>query len=452
MVEDWESSAGYIPQAINVNEGLSGGGKTKEDYPAWDGIDAGLERLTGLLGFMEEYFKFHTATSVTVPLGVIDDLLSRLMSVAPPTSKSDHSNMRLHPGITREEREGLWAGLPAIHTAVMSLYSTMISRFGDNFVSLAQGAWEHIVWTFRTSKEDEVYRTTAYSTLIKLLPLCGSALPKASVDRFSPVLRTIYAEVTDEDEKAVLKTQKDIHGKAITNGVANADSFLRSTPILTHTSASEPAVKAAAKAILPLLYTHLAQQNLEAYLRAEMDRTAILTHHKEAMIASVMNPFLGKNGKSLSSILPHLCRAFPRDATVEALLRPRMPVIRQSGPVMNGDFEEPVEEEDEVMGDLNTIEEEDEVMGDGPMIAKQLTSTETKAIVEEVVPKVEIWGTNNATPKKPLPTKKVTRSTTKNTVATLPAPVVAEAEDDSDDESVHLEAGLSESEAEEDEE
>lgn len=451
VIEDWESSAGYVSQPVDVNKSLSGGGATKEDYPAWNGIDAGLERLTGLVAYLESHFKAHTATQVTVPIGIIDDLLSRLMSVAPPISKAgvSHGAMRLHPGISREEREGLWAGLPAIHVAVMNVYSMLISRFGTQFVSLVQGALEHIIWTFRTSKEDETYRTVAYKTLTHLLPLCGSSLPKATLDRFTPVLRAVCTEIRPEDSKAAtVATIKDIHGKATTNGVANADTFLKSAPILSSGSTSDSAVVEVAKTLLPMLYTHLSQSTLEAYLRAELDRTAILTHNKEAMIASVMNPFLGKNGKSLPSIMPHLCRAFPRDAAVESLLRPRMPVIRESRTVMTDNYEEPVEEEDEdfVMGEIEAAKDEDEVMGEDTEAKIVMTKVEK---VEEVIAKPDVWASTGEKKALPAP-KKVTRKTTKTTaVAKLPEPVVEE--DDSDDESVHLEAGLSESEEEDDE-
>lgn len=448
VIEDWESSVGYVPQPVDINKSLSGGGATKEDYPAWSGIDAGLERLTGLVAYLESHFMAHTATQVTVPIGIIDDVLSRLMSVAPPISKGDalHGAMRLHPGISREEREGLWAGLPAIHVSVMSIYSTLISRFGTQFVSLAQGALEHIIWTFRTSKEDETYRVVAYKTLTHLLPLCGSSLPKATLDRFTPVLRAICAEIRPEETKVATATIRDIHGKATTNGVANADNFLKSTPILSSGSSSDSAVVEAAKTLLPMLYTHLSQSTLEAYLRAELDRTAILTHNKEAMIASVMNPFLGKNGKSLPSIMPHLCRAFPRDRAVESLLRPRMPVIRESRTVMRDGFEEKREEEEEdfVMGEDETVEEngEDEVMGEAKTVMTRVEK------VEEVVAKPDVWASTGENKALPVP-KKVTRTTTKTTaVAKLPEPVVED--DDSDDESVHLEAGLSESEEEDD--
>ncbi len=45
------------------------------------------------------------------------------------------------------------------------------------------------------------------------------------------------------------------------------------------------------------------------------------------MLASVLNPFVGKNGKALASILPHFTREFGHDDVTEILLRPRMPLL-----------------------------------------------------------------------------------------------------------------------------
>jgi len=480
VVEDWESTVGYISQPIDVNKELEGGGKSKDDYPGWSGIDAGLERLNGLLGYLEEHFKHHTATAVTVPLGIIDDLLTRLMSIAPPVSKSgsDHGSMRLHPGISREEREGLWAGLPQVHIGAMDIYAILIDRLQEGFTSLAQGCVEHITWTFRTDKQDESYRTKVYDVIAKVLPLCGSSLPKTSVDRLTSVLVGVCKELRPEEVKAAPMTQKDSHGKATSNGVANADNFLKSAPILSSSSSSDSAVIGAAKRLLPLFFSHLPQQHLEAYIRAELDRTAILSHHKQAMLASVLNPFLGKNGKSLPSILPHLSRAFPRDAAVEALLRPRQPVIRQSRPVMSAPLgEEIAEDEDLIMSDLgpaavaadsskaHTITTITAITASTSTVETQTSTSRNVGIVEATVEKPNVWGTQNkvsadasAGPQIKVQAPNRSDSQTAATVVST-APLLTSAattsaveeDEDSDDESVHLEAGLSESEDEEEE-
>lgn len=472
VVEDWESAAGYISQPVDVNEELQGGGKSKEDYLAWSGIDAGLERLVGLLGYLEEHFNHRSATAVTVPLGIIDDLLARLMSIAAPQASkngSGHGGMRLHPGISREEREGLWAGLPQVYIGVIEVYSILIDRLQNSYTSLAQGCIEHITWTFRTGKQDEQYRAKAYDVIAKLLLLCGSSLPKSSIDRLAPVQVACCKELRPIEEALPAMPLKDSNGKATSNGVANADKFLKNNPILSSTEITDTAVITAAKALLPLLFS-LPQQHLEAYLRAELDRTAILSHHKEAMLASVLNPFLGRNGKSLPSILPHLCRAFPRDAAVEALLRPRLPVIRQSGPIMSAPAEEEIEEdEDLAMEDMEpedepkSSEQLDTFMTTSAPVVDESTST-AAASTTSAKPVSDIWSASAAENKvsertnfapqnkvQPHPASAHSHGGTGVSSATLLTTTTAGAieEEDSDDESVHLEAGLSESEDDE---
>lgn len=478
VVEDWESSVGYAPQPINVNEELHGGGKSKDDYPAWTGIDAGLERLQGLLYYLEEHFKHHTATAVTVPLGIIDDLLTRLMSIAAPQPSrtgSGHGGMRLHPAISREEREGLWSGLPQTYIGVMEVYGILIERLQHNFTSLAQGCLEQITWTFRMGKHDEKYRAKAYDVVATILPFCASGLPKPSIDRMTSVVVSCCKELRTVEQVVPAMALKDSSGKANPNGVANADSFLKNKSILSSADVYDTAVVKSAKALLPLFFTLIPQQHLEAYTRAELDRTAVLSHHKEAMLASVLSPFLGRNGKSLPSILPHLCRAYPRDPGVEALLRPRLPVIRQSGPIMGAPIEEELDEQDDVaMDDLQPVDEQEEVSENiNNAIVTTTTIDEASSTGAAITlkkakePEPNHWETS-------APRNKVyhTRKDPQNKGATVPAASISEdvprietttrttlqsttttvdvvEEEDSDDESVHLEAGLSDSEEEE---
>lgn len=480
VVEDWESAAGYVSQPVDVNEELHGGGKSKDDYPAWTGIDAGLERLQGLLGYLEEHFKHHTATAVTVPLGIIDDLLTRLMSVAAPQPSkngSGHGGMRLHPAISREEREGLWSGLPQTYIGVMEVYGILIERLQHNFTSLAQGCLEQITWTFRTGKQDEKYRAKAYDVIATILPLCASGLPKPSIDRMTLVIVSCCKELRTVDDVVPAMASKDSSGKTTSNGVANADSFLKNKSILSTADVYDSEVVRSAKALLPQLFTLIPQQHLEAYTRAELDRTAILSHHKEAMLASVLSPFLGRNGKSLPSILPHLCRAYPRDSAVEALLRPRLPVIRQSGPVMGAPLEEELDEDEDddvAMDDLQPVDKQEELSENIDHITTASITTINEASSTDVAiassttrePEPNHWGTsapqNKLYPRKDPQNKDVAApvttisegaprigTTTRTTVQSTTTTVNAVEEEDSDDESVHLEAGLSDSDEEE---
>jgi hypothetical protein len=242
-------------------------------------------------------------------------------------------------------------------------------------------------------------------------------------------------------------------------------------------------VVVAARALLPLLLSNLPQHLMEAYVRAEVDRTAILSHHKDAMLASVLHPYIGKNGKSLPSILPHLARAFPRDAAVEALIRPRLPVIRQAAPLLSEEgLEEREEDEDLVMSDLqdgparlDTSMVDIDTIATSTTIDGSLNPDEANGIAqsttETLVTSVNHWGTGTADQANAIApritagaVKTSTGMTSVNITPSAPvsgapasarttaAPAVTAAQDsddDSDDESVHLNAELSGSEDEE---
>lgn len=79
--------------------------------------------------------------------------------------------------------------------------------------------------------------------------------------------------------------------------------------------------------LLPLFVSHLPQKHLDIQIRSLIERTAILTHHSVAILACIMTPFIRKDGRAISSIMPYAMRETADETIVELLLRPRMPVL-----------------------------------------------------------------------------------------------------------------------------
>lgn len=358
VIEDWESTAVYVSQTVDVNQEVQDGPKSEDGLPAWKGIDVGVQRLEGMLRLLKEYFMHQTATAVNLPLDLVVDLLTRLMSVVPPTNAkgaSDYNGIRLHPAIERHERDGLWAGLENIHVISMEVYLVLVDRLQYNFRSLAPRCLSQVTWIFSSHSHDEAFRCVLYQLIAKVLPLCGSSLDKTAVTLLTPAIRACCKEFPMQGDGYRSRVQEDDGKPPINGSSANTDTFLNSK-IASETVAVNNGSKVinAAWELLPLLLLHLPQQHLQGYLRAKIDQTAILAHHKEAMLASVLNPYLGKNGKTLPSILPHLCREFPNDPDIEVLLRPRLPVLRQNQALSQDHelIEEPLEETDDLMEDV----------------------------------------------------------------------------------------------------
>lgn len=328
VVEDWESTAGYIAEPVNVNEELSGGARTPEDLSRWTGIDAGIERLIGLLEFLDEYLRGPTPSAVTIPVGSIFDLITRILSISLPSPMDSNSgSVRLHPAIDRDERDGLWTGLPKVFVSVLHLISTMSATLEQGFVSLAQGSLDLLMWSFSSGRSHQDFRASTYSLACKILPLVSQSLDKPRVAKLVPLMRACCKDL--ETSYSGVSSPEANTSQPKGSSSQNADTLLHGS--ISAVVVVDPNVVAAASSLLPVLLSDLPQKYLDISMRSQLERTAILGRNKEAMLASILNPFVGKNGKALSSILPHITRAFPNDDTVEILLRPRMPTIPAGG-------------------------------------------------------------------------------------------------------------------------
>ncbi|KAB8299935.1 hypothetical protein EYC80_000177 [Monilinia laxa] len=381
VVEDWESTAGYIAEPVNVNEELSGGARTPEDLSRWTGIDAGVERLVGLLEFLGEYLKGPTPSAVTIPVGSIFDVITRILSISLPSpTDSNSGNVRLHPAIDRDERDGLSAGLPKVFVSVLHLISTMSATLEQGFVSLAHGSLDLLMWSFSSGKNHQEFRASTYSLACKILPLVSQSLDKSRISKLVPIMRACCKDL--ETSYSGISSEPKSQPKGASS--QNADTLLHGS--ISTIVVVDPNVVAAATSLLPVLLSDLPQGYLDISMRSQLERTAILGRNKEAMLASILNPFVGKNGKALASVLPHITRAFPNDDVVEILLRPRMPTIpaRHNHAALN-DLTEDLDVEDDIM---ETIDEEAITNKTGDDIDVQKFSqlapeTETRSPLEE---------------------------------------------------------------------
>jgi pre-rRNA-processing protein RIX1 len=87
------------------------------------GIFAGGERLTGLLYVIKEYIESPTANSVYLNVGLIVDLISRMLALTIPVlaSKNFQNTVRLNAQVSKDERESLWLLLPDVHVAAIEV-------------------------------------------------------------------------------------------------------------------------------------------------------------------------------------------------------------------------------------------------------------------------------------------------------------------------------------------
>jgi hypothetical protein len=245
--------------------------------------------------------------------------------------ETGYSNSRLHPAIDRDERDGLWSGLPGIYVATLNLIGTIADRLQESFLSLAPTLHEQLAWIFPSGKHDPAFRLVTYQVLSKVLLRGGHGLIRKQSLKLSIIIRSCCNDLLPSPEPSNTGTPKDVvnvNGKRPLNQNHKEDNVLRQPSGLSHGIDIEGTdLFIAASNLLPLFMSHVSQQYLDVPMRSLIERAAILTHNKNAMLASILYPFVGKDRRAITSILPHLTREFQGDQAVELLLRPRLPMV-----------------------------------------------------------------------------------------------------------------------------
>ncbi|EAQ89152.1 hypothetical protein CHGG_05771 [Chaetomium globosum CBS 148.51] len=327
VVESWESATGYRSQAVRPGPEPSGG-DSEENLPSWSGVQAGAERLIGLLEFLAEYFNNPTKAPVTVPLGEILDLTARITLVTPPSGSED--SIETNPAIGRDEKAELWSALPDIHIAVLRLHHALVRRLHENAVPLVTDILDQMVRVSTASRHIPTMRETAYTLTNQLLLLSGPTLPKLTVDSLAPLIQSTCHDIllstshldpnptTTTPAATATKPQKP-NPNSTTSTLTNADAYLATSAPTAHHHHHYPHLTAAT-ALLPLFLSHLPQRNLAPDLRGllgphgDPPRTAATPCWPAACTRS-----RDSRGRYYASVLPFLVRRFPRDQAVEVV-------------------------------------------------------------------------------------------------------------------------------------
>ncbi|KAF2262075.1 hypothetical protein CC78DRAFT_535132 [Lojkania enalia] len=372
VLEDWRSTSG-APSTVNghiIADQVEDLETDTMALPPWSGIYAGGERLTGLLRLLKEYMASPTTGVVSIQIGVIADLLTRMFSITTPLLHAPEelqSSVRYNNQVSKEERDNLWALLPSVHVVAIEVLLSLLRRSANTTHSMDSVMLDQLVWVFNSEKSVTEIRIACYLAVGELLKRSGRTLPKTSTESLNSLIRACCGDILPQ-KQVTDSTKLPPHDKSSGRNQlqisANADTFLSASTAPKDPNINYTGLKQAANDLLPILLTNIRAQYLSDALRTRVDRTAILSNHKEAMIASVLNPPPSKKfGKPATSILPLLAKSFSGEKDVESLLRPRMPVIRPSSTtsIIQDDQDEQVaedvtEEDDHFIGEeLDTL-------------------------------------------------------------------------------------------------
>ena len=360
VFEDWESPsrtrqnvASAIPYAGTVGQGTD----NALDLPSWSGIDAGCERLNWLLQLLRSHLSVKSSCAYSLPVGAVLSVLERLLHVTVPFTVSQQTSgyqARFNPEIGREEREGLWLSLPVVHVSAIAVMSALIARLDDASFGITKGALDQVLWVLEHEQDHSDLRNTAYAIIAQILSLTGPAMSRASVTSFSPLIRMLCRDILPAPN--LENTAKSGAGpsKTTSSTGTNADSYLKPQNAASIVQCQDQEVSENAAILFTVIMSRLPMEHLSVPVRSLLDRTAILTGNRGAMLASVLNPESRTKSNQLRSILPFLARVSTSSLEFEAVLRPRMPTV-QTMRNERGDHTEDEEEDQEI--DEHTQEE-----------------------------------------------------------------------------------------------
>lgn len=403
VIEDWRSVAGVQPSA--PTQQLAAAGETEVESPdaiglsGWKGVHSGSERIISLLGLLQTHLDNATASTAPIRIGLIIDLVTRLLSVTVPTAGRQEF-VKPNNQVSRDERDAVYNTLPRIHVATIQLLSSILRRFGTALASILPNLKEQLVWVFKAERADEQFRSAAYDILGQILTLVGHTVNRDEIADIAPFIAACCIDLLPEDDRPHLPTTTNSSQKS-----GNSAALQTEKPPIANA-----ALHKAAATLLPIVLSTLSPASFPRKLRASIDRTAILTQNKKALVASVLNSPVNPSGTGAqTSLLPFLARLFPGDAEVEAIIRPRMPVT-WTGRRASSEDEEEDEEEDE---------DEDVNMHDDPNAQSE---PDLLTALDE-----HLGNDNNnaASPSEQPPTTTTTTSTSKRSAPTPPSPTIS---------------------------
>ncbi|KAH7378458.1 rRNA processing/ribosome biogenesis-domain-containing protein [Phaeosphaeria sp. MPI-PUGE-AT-0046c] len=368
VFEEWQpSDRGTVAIGQTLDDEVQDLESNDMALPGWLGLSAGSERLVHLLQLVQQFLVTSTANAITVNVSVVIDLVTRMLSLTMPGSSAtaNQTAIKINNQVSKDERENLWLVLPSIHVAAIEILLALFNRFQASTLPLDALIIDHLVWAFGAEKDFVQIRTACYHAIAALLRRSGVGLSKATTDSLVPLMRMCCDDLLPLDPNAA--SAKSTPSQTKTNGIAssqtsaNADTFLNnSSKTLADPTSSLLGLREAAWNLLPVLLANVRAQYLSDTIRSRLDRTCILTQHKDAMVASVLNPPPSKKfGKPAASILPLMARSFPASTDVEGMLRPRMPAIRLGGhdtEMVDGESEDEEEEVDEAEDEVQDAE------------------------------------------------------------------------------------------------
>ncbi|KIW51642.1 hypothetical protein PV05_10344 [Exophiala xenobiotica] len=351
VIEEHESNDSSI-QIITGKQNFSKEQKQVEVDLAglhpWAGIHEGSDRLAALLSWLTCLTSTSTSESMLLPIGAILDLTSRIMSVTVPATKAGAADdLRYRKEASREEKEELWTHLPEVHIACLDLLHSLFSSYGQVLSPVQRTNVNQLLEIFENMSWHQDIRSGVYKVFSYLLGRIDLSNLEIHREAFAELLEHCCNDLKLGFAESVNNTSSPMKNGDIQLTSRSIPGGIRET--VASFSCRRSDVFQTAWVLLSQALRYCPAALVSKRTRSEMDRIAVLLDHGDAMLSSILNPVLSKEGKPASaSSLPFVVRSAADDIAVEALLRPRMPFIAiESGETERRSSQDGADGEDE---------------------------------------------------------------------------------------------------------
>lgn len=322
LIEDWSPSNNNHSRRTDL-DGNKGVQVDSLGLRHWESTYHGISRLLRLVEIIGGHLDQRQPQLTTIPLGVLIDLTSRISAVTISTDTSESRSVtRFKPEATKDQKDELCAALPLLHIACGKLLKQLLFLFSQALMPLYSCIGNQLLDVFECQRWNDEVRAQIYSTLQQLFCLDGKSASQLDRDALLLLLKTC-----SRDLGAFFPPEGSMKEILQPNGMSAPNARGENVP---HYEKGSKVFRSAWN-LLPVIFEKLPSTLIPHSLRSELDGSAILLNHHTAMLASVLNPPRSQDGKTaLPSVITFYTQSAADELPTEALLRPRMPIIRDT--------------------------------------------------------------------------------------------------------------------------
>ena len=330
-----KKSEEILSVTMNVSKSLAMEARPGLDelgFPSTVSTHEAENQLLALIDLLRHFLATANVSQVEIHLAPIIGAMQRVVHCIGPSGYIVDEQKRP----PTDETPIFLSNWVSLYDHVLKLASIILSRFGLAAMSVAGEVMDIMTVAFERGSMIESLRHMFYRLLEQLVQLVGPTMTKPQISILHGIITSCCRDVVNStgqsQQSSTRKTAGYDHSGTLLSGREKLDNgSITAAPhsLEGYTTQTQDHTRKSAFSLLEALLSKLSPDLIPSSMRSLMERTAILSESKGAMLAGILNrPSVKSNGgKVVASPLPFLARLYPDCLETEGLLRPRVPIL-----------------------------------------------------------------------------------------------------------------------------